>query len=327
MKPQSIFITRLLMRSFVIAAVFLFSGCEKEQEDFVKDSHDSAIKHSLFLVDNGANNLLYLNQKDSSKSWTVPIPGGSRDLQLIADNKVLVSHGNGAAEYDRTTGVKGWSIESFTGVSTAQRLANGNTLLGWSTASTASSPPKLMFSEVNNAGQEVSRKTINNITTLRLARRLPNGNSLFTGDTNNDLQFYVFEVDENCNIVKKHSLFGARGYAASRLSNGDTQATIGPIGALWEPGRDDNKVLQLSPTGSIVKYWGGMTDHPDARLKKFSGFSSVPESANIIVANWLGDGNIGTGPHAVEFDDTNKLVWSWEDHVAAITITNLLVVE
>ena len=327
MKPQLIFITRLLMRSLVIGAAFFLSGCEKELQNEVKDSPDNAIKHILFLVDNGASNLLYLNQKDPSKSWTVPIPGGSRDLQLVAGNKILVSHGNGAAEYDRTTGVKGWSIDTFAGVSTAQRLPNGNTLLGWSKASTASSPAKIMFSEVNNAGEELSRKPINNITTLRLARRLPDGHTLFTGDINNDLKFFVLEVDENCNIVRKHSLFGARGYVATRLSNGDTQATIGPIGALWEPGRDDNKVLQLSQTGSIVKYWGGMTDHPDARIRKFSGFSNVPESTNIVVANWLGDGNIGSGPHAVEFDDNNKLVWSWEDHAAALTITNLLVVE
>jgi hypothetical protein len=53
----------------------------------------------------------------------------------------------------------------------------------------------------------------------------------------------------------------------------------------------------------------------------------VPVNGNILVANWLGDGNIGTGPHAVEFDANNNLVWSWEDHSTAQTITNLLVIE
>jgi hypothetical protein len=130
-----------------------------------------SIKHVLYLIDNGLSKLLFLNQKDPSKSWTVPIPAGSRDLQLVANNKVLVSHGNGAAEYDRTTGAKGWSVSTYAGVSTAQRLANGNTLLGWSTAASGTTPAKVMFSEVNSAGGEVSRVTINNITTLRLARR------------------------------------------------------------------------------------------------------------------------------------------------------------
>src|SRR5918997_3884762 len=153
---QPIFITRLLI-SFLIAAAFLFSGCKKDLLDCLKDDHGRDIKHILYMVDNGRSNLLFLNQKDSSMSWTVPIPAGSRDLQLVSNNKVLVSHGNGAAEYDRTTGVKGWSIDTFSGVSTAQRLANSNTLLGWSTAASGSTPAKVMFSEVNSAGVEVSR--------------------------------------------------------------------------------------------------------------------------------------------------------------------------
>src|SRR5215216_1154787 len=66
----------------------------------------STAKHILYMVDNGLNKLLFLNQKDPSKNWTVSIPTGSRDLQLVANNKLLVSHGNGAAEYDRTTGAK-----------------------------------------------------------------------------------------------------------------------------------------------------------------------------------------------------------------------------
>jgi hypothetical protein len=325
MKQQSI-LTRLLI-SLLIAAAFLFSGCKKDLLDYLKHGHDRDIKHILYMVDNGLSNLIFLNQKDPSKNWTVSIPGGSRDLQLVANNKVLVSHGNGASEYDRTTGVKGWSIDTFSGVSTAQRLANGNTLLGWSTAASGSTSAKVMFSEVNGAGTEVSRVTINNITTLRLARRLSNGHTLFTGDINNDLKFKVFEADATGAIIWEQLLYGGRGYVAYRLGNGETLATMGPIGALWEPGKDDNKVLKLSPTGAIVRFWGGMANHPNARLRKLSGFSIVPKNGNIVVANWLGDGNIGTGPHAVEFDAKNKLVWSWEDHSAAQTITNLLVVE
>jgi hypothetical protein len=104
-----------------------------------------SLRHVLYLVDNGLNRLVFLNQKDPSKSWTVPIPAGSRDLQLVANNKILVSHGNGAAEYDRTTGAKGWSVSTYAGVSTAQRLANGNTLLGWSTPAAEGVPAKVMF--------------------------------------------------------------------------------------------------------------------------------------------------------------------------------------
>ena len=32
---------------------------------------------------------------------------------------------------------------------------------------------------------------------------------------------------------------------------------------------------QFTSTGEIVKFWGGMATHPNARLRKFSGFSVV----------------------------------------------------
>lgn len=285
------------------------------------------VKHVLYMVDNGFNHLLFLNQKDPSKSWTISIPSGSRDLQLVDNNKILVSHGNGAAEYDRITGAKGWSVSTYSGASTAQRLANGNTLIGWSTAASGSTPAKVYLSEVNSAGTEVSRITINNITTFRLARRLSNGNTLLTGDLNNDLKFKVFEVDAAGTIVWQQLLYGGKGYVANRLPNGETQAIMCPVGNLYQPGKDDNKLLQLRPDGSIAKFWGGMDNHPNAELRKFSGYSVVPGNGNIIIANWLGDGNVGTGPHAVEFDANNSLVWSWKDFSAAQTITNLLVIE
>jgi hypothetical protein len=284
-------------------------------------------RHILYMVDNGFNKLLFMNQKDPSKNWKVSIPAGSRDLQLVANNKILVSHGNGAAEYDRTTGVKGWSISTYSGVSTAQRLANGNTLLGWSVPASGSTPARVILSEVTSAGREVSRVPINNITTFRLARRLSNGNTLITGDRNNDLKFKVFEVNAMGAIVWQQLLYGGKGYVANRVSNGDTRATMGPVGNLYQPGKDDNKLLQLSPTGAIVKFWGGMANHPNAELRKFSGYSVVPANGNILIANWLGDGNVGTGPHAVEFDANNKLVWSWKDYTTAQTVTNVLVIE
>lgn len=286
----------------------------------------SGIKHILYLVDNGFNKLLFLNQKDPSKNWKISIPSGSRDLQLVANNKILVSHGNGAAEYDRTTGAKGWSISTYSGVSTAQRLANGNTLIGWSRAASGSTPAKVMLSEVTSAGKEVARVTVNNITTFRLARRLSNSNTLITGDMNNDLKYKVFEVNATGAIVWQQLLYGGKGYVATRLASGDTRATMGPVGNLYQAGKDDNKLLQLSPTGSIVKFWGGMAEHPNSDLRKFSGYSVVP-NGNILIANWLGDGNVGTGPHAVEFDAYNRLIWSWKDFTAAQTVTNVLVIE
>ena len=75
-----------------------------------------------------------------------------------------------------------------------------------------------------------------------------------------------------------------------------------------------------------MKHWGGATDHPNARLRWFSGFQQL-ESGDVVIANWLGHGMEGSGPHVVEFDTNNDLVWQWEDHTAATTVTNVLVIE
>src|SRR5204863_8388850 len=48
------------------------------------------ITHRLLMVDNGGNKLIYLNQKEAAKSWSVAIPAGSRDPELVAGDKVLV---------------------------------------------------------------------------------------------------------------------------------------------------------------------------------------------------------------------------------------------
>ena len=69
---------------------------------------------------------------------------------------------------------------------------------------------------------------------------------------------------------------------------------------------------------------GGRKNHEG--LQWFSGFHHL-DSGNIVVANWLGHGKAGKGPHLVEFDKDNKLVWKWEDHQKAKQITNVLILD
>ena len=284
--------------------------------DAAADTTDAApaIKHRLLMVDNTANKLILLDEKEPAKGWSVAIPAGSRDLQLVAGDKVLVSHGTGAAEYALADGAKGWTVAAFTGVSTAQRLANGNTMIGSSTAKTVTDPATIIFHEVNTAGVEVAKVTVTGIESLRLARRLDNGNTVFTGE-NPALTYNLYEANPAGTVVLTQLLPG-KGYVAQRLANGHTLATTGATVTL----------VELDATGTKVKELGGATAHPTAQLQWFSGFH-VLANGNTVIANWLGDGKIGMGPHAVEFDANNKLVWSWKDFAAAMTVTNLLVLE
>ena len=44
------------------------------------------IRHRFVCVDNGANKLIYVDQLEPGDGWSVPIPSGSRDLQLIGES-------------------------------------------------------------------------------------------------------------------------------------------------------------------------------------------------------------------------------------------------
>jgi hypothetical protein len=85
-------------------------------------------------------------------------------------------------------------------------------------------------------------------------------------------------------------------------------------------------VVEICSDGKIAKTWLGDAYRKEYRLDWFSGFEFLP-NGHLVVANWLGHGAQGKGPHIVEVDADNKLVWSWEDHVAAKQITHLLMLD
>jgi len=262
------------------------------------------IKHRFVCVDNAGNKLILVDQLAPEKGWSIAIPAGSRDLQRVGD-KVLVSHGNGAAEYDLAKGEKGWSVSTFKSISTAQRLPNGNTLLG-------TGEPAVTLVEIDKDGKEVKKILSDGVGEFRLARRLADGKTIFTGSKGG---FKVYECDPSGAITWSAPLTG-KGYLALRQENGNTFATTG----------ETVTVIELDKDGKILSTLGSTKDHANARLLWFSGFHRIA-NGNFVVANWCGHGKTGQGPHVVEFDAGNKLVWQWEDHVAAKTVTNVLVLE
>lgn len=261
------------------------------------------IKHRFLAVDNGGNRLLLVDQI-TNKGWSVAIPAGSRDLQLLPGGKVLVSHGNGAAEYDLATGAKGWSVTGYASITTASRLDNGNTLLGGNVDG-------ITLYEIGSDKSLQSKVLPKGVADLRLARRLPNGNTLLglAG------AHKVVEVDAKGVTVWAAQLTD-KAYVAYRLADGRTVATSG----------EDAYVYSIAPDGKTTVLAGGLDKHPKAGLLWFSGFEILP-NGNFFVANWNGHGKEGQGPHAVEFDARNNIVWSWADHQAATTVTNVLMAE
>ena len=268
-----------------------------------------SVKHRFLVVDNSAHRLIYVDQHDPGKGWSVSIPGPkSRDLQVIPGGKVLASHPNGAAEYDLATGGKGWAVTTYKGVNTARRLPNGNTLLG------ANARDGIAVYEVDRAGKEVSRRVLAKKSgSLRVMRGLANGNLLL----NLSGPSRAVEIDPKGKIVWQYALpRGGKGYKVLRLPNGNTLVSTGGLAS----------VVEVDAKGKVVATFGGKTAHPAAGLDFASGFDRL-DNGHVVIANWLGHGHHPSSPHVVEFDRANTLVWQWGDHKLAKVATNVLVLD
>ena len=262
------------------------------------------IKHRWVCVDNGANRLLHVDQNNSSKNWSIPVPGGSRDLQLLSDGKLLVSHGNGAAEYRLANGKRlPWVVDRYRSVQTARRLPDGNTLLATVSGT---------LYEVDPQGKEIGKEQIAvKGLNMRLMRVLPSGN-LLIGSAGPKA---VIEVSRDGKVAKSLPL-PDKGYKAVRLDDTSTVSTSG----------GEARIVTLDTDGNILSYVGGKTDHPQLGLDFCSGWDRLP-SGHYVMANWLGHGKQGTGPHLVEFSTDNKVVWTWGDHEMAQQVTNVLMLD
>lgn len=272
------------------------------------------IRHRFLCIDNtsGKNQLIHINQHDPEANWTAPLPGSpARDIQLIGNGRVLVSIASGCREYDLETGGKLWEVTGFSNINTARRLQDGSTLLG------ANSRNGITLYTVDHSGNELSRRILHPETSaLRLLRLTPEGNFLLSlGQPYRAVEMtpagaIVWQVD----LTPLHG----KGYKVLKTPEGHYLASIG----------DGVKVVEFAADGSVVRYWGeaGKSEHPDWRLDFFSGFDVLP-NGNVVAANWLGHGKQGTGPHVVEFDAGNNLVWQWEDHQLAGQITNVLILD
>ncbi len=275
---------------------------------------DKPLRHRFLCVDNHGkkNQLIHVDQHRPENSWTARLPGTpARDLQLVGGGRVLVSVSAGCQEYDLATGRKIWEVMTYRKVNSARRLPDGTTLIG------ANAKEGITIYKVDREGNELARDVLYPKTgSLRLFRLTPEGNFLLTVGVPRS----AIEITPSGKILWQASLapFTGKGYKVLKTAEGNYLASTG----------DGVKVVELSSEGKVVRYWGDEKKgvHSEWRLDFFSGFDLLP-TGNVVVANWLGHGKHGTGPHLVEFNEKNELVWQWEDHELAKQITNVLVLD
>lgn len=271
---------------------------------------EEPVRHRFVCVDNGKNLLILVDQFHPERSWATPIPSGSRDLQLLGAKgqspaKVLVSHGNGAAEYDLASGKRlDWAVDRYREIQTAVRLGDGQTLLGRVDGTVYRLDPQ---------GKELGQCAPATKMAIRLMRPLPDGNLLMSGAGPRAL----IELDRQGKVLHQVPLPGnSKGYKAIRLDRGTYLTSTG----------DDCKIVEIDRDGKVLSFVGGKSEHPQLGLDFCSGWDLAP-NGNRMMANWLGHGKQGKGVHLAEFTVENRLVWQWQDHQLARQITNVLLIE
>lgn len=265
------------------------------------------IKHRFLGTDGETSKLIYVDEAHPEKDWTVDAPKGPRDLRMVGEKTVLVSHRGGAAEYDLDTGKQTWIVNGYKEVQAAIRLANGNTLLAGLTEKGTT------LHEVDRDGKEVGRVVVEGRRPVKNMQRLANGNFLMT--SGDPAKKVALETDPSGKVIWEVPVPGPAD-DVDRLDDGTTVVPTGSGGT----------ALYIDKDGKVIATRGGKDKHPDVKINWFAATQTL-KNGNLVVANWLGHKPGLTGPHALEFDQDNKVVWKWEDVKRVQTLHNVLVLE
>ena len=202
----------------------------------------SAITHKLLLADEGNAKLLLVDQ-DGGPEWTVPIAGNGRDLQLIGNNRVLVSSlAGGYFEYDLATGAVKKTVKGFGEVQSVRRLPDGHTLLA---GNDLAGSQGVVVLDLDAADKQVGKVVLPGLTTFRLFRLTGDGHLLFGSNSS------LIEADRQGRILWETLVADATLYKALRLRNGNL------IVANWQNhgtghGGEGIQLIEMDSLGALV---------------------------------------------------------------------------
>ena len=265
------------------------------------------VKHRFLAVDESRHQLVYVDQFDSSKDWTLKLLIKHRDIQLVGGNVLLLSSLEGFHEYDLGDRRMVKEVKGYPGTVSARRLPDGRTIL------VCNAPGVTLFELA--ADGKVLRKSPFDVPTTRVVRLTPQGTILF-GSANR-----VFEGDLDGKILKEHTLpEGVWAYQTVRLPSGNWLVC----------GGYDPRLFEVDVQGKVVKTLGPRQAGQEKALglHLFAGFQ-VLKNGHIVVSNWSGHGpeDSKKGVQIIEFDPQGKIVWKWHDPERAGSIDGLIVLD
>ncbi|MGE5671732.1 MAG: YncE family protein, partial [Fibrobacterota bacterium] len=259
------------------------------------------MKHRLLLADEGNQKIHYVNQLDTTKNWSISVVS-NRDMQLVGDNRLMVSNGSGYEEYDLLTHQQTKKVAIGSQIQSSFRITNQETYVGID-----GTVPKISIIDVAS-GKSKSTISIQPSVTLRIIRPTAKRTFLVGGKDAG----MVYEIDSTGKKIWEANVGGSP-YQTVRMPNGNTIVSTG-YGA---------QIVVVDKNAKIIRTYP--VNPKDASLTSvkpnfFGGFQ-VLENGNIVVTNWQGHGSgMGTnGVQLLEFDSTGVIVGGWKQNASYIS--------
>jgi hypothetical protein len=285
------------------------------------------ITHQFVALDEGLENLLYVNQNDTTKNWLVSYSSvyPARDLQLVGNNRILLAHNFGYTEYNLTTGAIMRQLMTYDSVTSVRRLPNGQTLLfGIQPAGKGIYMVKL---DSNNV--QLGKTVVFPGNYVRLVRQTNQGTVLMACNDS------VFEADTNTTSATGAYIWKKKITWTGPLS------VAGETMHMWKVVRLDNGHIFLS--GGYAAFMAEV----DSSGKFIDTIGEAPQPAGVgpffyamfqrftnghtVVANWQGHGpggdTAGKVHELIEFDSTKAIVWTWDDPALISSLQEVLVLD
>lgn len=290
------------------------------------------IRHDFIAIDEGLSNLMRVDEKEPKKNWLVHIgKPHPRDMQLVGDGRLLISHDRGYSEYDIATGQLLKDVSLYHDVASVRRLPNGHTLIvgvdfDQEKKGKGDKPlgdptgRHVIFAEFDASDHLVSRTAyIGDYS--RLVRETAKGTYLCGCNT------MFQEGDGKGNWIREIPVEGfTHAWKALRLPNGDTLMSAG-YGTSLKKG--STFMVEVDAAGNVVRKFGAAADVPTVVHPYFYGTFQLLPNGDVVVANWQGHGagHNDSGVQILEFDPKGTIVWQWSDRAFVSSVQAVLILD
>ena len=269
------------------------------------------IQHRFLAIDEGLAQLLHIDETDPSKDWIVPIGHPqSRDMQLIGNGRVLIGHHHGWSEFEIATGKVLAEFTGYEGVTAVRRQSDGHTIVAGVDIAGVTG---VVILELDESNSEIHR-AIYPGDYVRLIRQTAQGTFLMSCNDR------IREGDREGNYLGEYTVDGFyHAWKSLRLPSGNLLVSAG-YGAF---------MVELDPTGEIIRKFGGKEQVPEAVNPFFYAMFQLLPNNHIVLANWQGHGEgFGeSGVQLLEFDVSGEIVWQWSDSTRISSLQGVVVLD